>query len=106
MDGISFEPSVIADCADECHGIDSDVGIVHLDAQMLRRPGSRAEGVKSEHGLIYPNQLHIPESGDLDGVINVSKEVVVVLVGVVDDLLAAVDELELDTKLLVGPLEQ
>ena len=32
------------------------------------------------------------------------KEVVVVLVGVVDDLLASVDELELDTKLLVGPL--
>ena len=46
------------------------------------------------------------ESGDLDGVVHLSKEVVIVLVGVVDDFLAAVDELELDTKLLVGPLEQ
>ena len=106
MDGVSFEPSVIADRPDECNGHDSDVGIDHLDAQMLRLPRFRAEGVESEHGLIHPHQLHVPESGDLDGVVHLPRKVVVVLVGVVDDLLAAVDKLELDTKLLVGPLEQ
>ena len=73
---------------------------------MLRRPSSRAEGVEGEHGFIHPHQLHVPEPGDLDGVVHLSKQVIVVLVGVVDDFLAAVDELELDTTLLVGPLEQ
>ena len=32
MDGVGFEPSVIADRPDECHDLDSDFGIVHLDA--------------------------------------------------------------------------
>ena len=41
-----------------------------------------------------------------DGVVHLPKEVLVVLVGEVDDFLDAVNELELDTKLLVGPLEQ
>jgi hypothetical protein len=106
MNGVGFEPSIITDRTQECHGLDADVGIVHLDALVLRRPCSRAEGVKREHGLIYPNQLHIPKSGDLDGVVHLSKEVVVVLVGVVNHLLAAVDELELDAALLVCPLEK
>ena len=73
---------------------------------MLRRPCSRAEGVEREHGLINPHQLHVPEPGDLDGVVHLAEEVVVVRVGVVDHLLAAVDELELDAALLVGPLKK
>ena len=36
MDGVSFEPSIVADRADECHRLDSDVGIVYLNALMLR----------------------------------------------------------------------
>ena len=44
--------------------------------------------------------------GDLDGVVHVPKQVEVVLVGVVDDLLAAVDELELDPTHLVSRLEE
>ena len=45
-------------------------------------------------------------TGDLHGVVHVSKEVVVVLVAIVDHLLAAVDELELDAALLVCPPEK
>ena len=32
MDGVGFEPTVVADRAEECHGLDPDVGVVHLDA--------------------------------------------------------------------------
>ena len=32
MDGVGFEPAVVADRAEECHGLDPDVGVVHLDA--------------------------------------------------------------------------
>jgi hypothetical protein len=67
---------------------------------------SRAEGVKGKYRLIHPHQLHISESGDLDGVVHLSKEIVVVLVGIVDHLLSTVDEFELDTALLVSPLEK
>ena len=63
----------------------------------------RAEGVNGEHGLVHPHQFHVSEPGDLDGVVHVPKEVVVVLVGVVDHLLAAVDELELDPTLTPKP---
>ena len=56
------------------------------------------KGVEGEHGLIHPNQLHIPESGDLDGVIHVSKEVVVLLIGKVDHILSVVDELKLNSQ--------
>ena len=74
---------------------------------MLRRPGFGAEGVEGEHGLVHPHQLDIPEPGDLDVVLHFAKEVeVVVLVGVVDELFAAVDELELEPVLLVGRLEE
>ena len=106
MDGVGFEPSVIADCAQECHGLYPDVGIVHLDTLVLRRPRPCGQSVEGEHGLVHPHKLHIPESGDLDGVVHLSKEVVVVRVGVVDHLLAAMDELELDAALLVCPLEK
>ena len=107
MDGVCFEPSIITDCSKECHGLDPDVSIVNLDALVLSWPCSRAEGIKGKHGLIYPLKLYIPESGDLDGVVHLSKEVVlVVLVGINDNLFAAVDELELDAALLVCPLEK
>ena len=52
------------------------------------------------------HQLHVAEPGDLDGVIHLAEEDVIVLVGVVDHFLAAVDELELDAALLVRPLEK
>ena len=106
MDGICFEPFSIADSSKECHGLDPDVGIVHLDTLVLRRPSSGAEGFEGEHRFIHPHQLHIPESGDLDGVVHLSKEVVVVLVGIVNDLLSAMDEFKLDAALLVCPLEK
>ena len=104
MDGICFESSVIAYRIQECHGLYPDIGVVHLDALVLRLPCTRAKGVEGKHGLIHPHQLHIPELGELDGVVHLSKEVLVVLVGVVDHLLAAMDEYKLDTELLVGPL--
>ena len=106
MDGIGFEPFIIADGSKECHGFDPDVSIVHLDALVLPRPCSHAEGIKGKHCFINPYQLHIPVPGDLDGVVHVSKEVVVVLVAVVDHLLAAVDEFELDAALFVCPPEK
>ena len=106
MNGICFEPFIIADRSKECHGLDPDVSIVHLDALVLRRPSSRAEGVEGEHRLIHPHQLHISESGDLDGVVHLSKEIIVVLVGIVDHLLSAMDEFKLDPALLVSPLEK
>ena len=106
MDGICFKPFVIADRSKERHGLDPDVGIVHLDALVLRRPSSGAEGVEGEHGLIYPHQLHIPELGDLDGVKQLSKEIIVVLIGIVNHLLSAMDEFKLDSALLVSPLEK
>ena len=96
---------MFADRTQECHGPDTDVGVVHLDALVLRRPCSHAESIKGEHGHVHPHQIHVPEPADLDGVENLAKEVVV-LVGVVDDLLAAVDELELDAALPVSPLEE
>ena len=106
MDGVCFEPTSITDRSKECHGLDPDVSIVHLDALVLSLSCSRAEGIKGEHGLINPNQLHIPKPGDFDGVIHLSKEVVVVLVCIVDHFFATVDEFELDAALLVCPLEK
>ena len=106
MDGISFEPSIITDRSQECHSLYPNFSIVHLDALVLRRPCSCAECVEGEHGLIYPHQLHIPETGYLDCVLHLSKEVVVVLVGIVDDLFSAVDEFKLDAELFVCRLEK
>ena len=96
MDGVCFEPSVVTNCPKECHGLYPDFSIVHFDALVFRRLCSCAEGVEGKHGFIYPYQFHIPESGDLDGVVHLSKEVVEVMVGIVDHLLAAVDEFKLD----------
>ena len=48
----------------------------------------------------------ISESGYLDGVVHLSKEIIVVLVGIVDHLLTAMDEFKLDPALLVCPLEK
>ena len=96
----------LTDRSKKRHSLDTDVSIVHLDALVLRRLISGAEGVEGEHRLIHPNQLHIPESGDLDGVVHLSKEIVVVLVGIVDHLLSAMDELKLDPALLICPLEK
>ena len=106
MDSISFESSIITDRSKECHRLYPNFSIVHLNALVLRRPCSCAESVKGEHSLIYPHQLHIPESGYFDCVIHFSEEVVVQLVGVVDDLLAAMDEFKLDPELFVCPLEK
>ena len=106
MDGICFEPFIIADRSKKCHGLDPDISIVHLDALVLRRPSSGAEGVEGEHRLIHSHQLHIPELGDLDGVIHLSKKIVVVLVGIVDQLFFAMDEFKLDPAVLVCPLEK
>ena len=106
MDSICFEPFVIADRSKKRNGLDPDVSIVHLDALVLRRPSSGAESVEGEHRLIHPHQLHISESGDLDGVVHLSKEVIVVLVGIFDHLLAAMDEFKLDPARLACPLEK
>ena len=106
MNGICFEPFSIADSSKECHCLDPDVSIVHLDALVLRRPSSGADGVEGKHRLIHPHQFHISESGDLDGVVHLSKQIIVVQVGIVDDLLSPVDEFKLDPALLVCPLEK
>ena len=50
--------------------------------------------------------MPVPEPRGLDGVVHFAEEVVVVLDGIVDDLLAAMDELESDAELLVGPPEE
>ena len=106
MDGICFEPFIIADGSKKCHGLDPDVSIVYLDALVLGWPSSSAEGVEGKHGLIYPHQLHIPEPGDLDSVEHLSKEIIVVLIGIIDYILSAMDEFKLDPALLVSPLEK
>ena len=106
MDCKCFEHCIITDCAKNCHDLDTDFSIIHLDALVLRQTCSCAESVKGEHGLIYPHQLQIPELGDLDCVIHPSEEVVVVLVGIVDDLLSAINEFKLETELFVCPLEK
>ena len=82
MHGVGLEAAIVADRPKECHRLDADVGVVHLDALVLHRPRPRDEGVEGEHVLFHPHQLHVPEPSDLEGVVHLAEELVVVRVGV------------------------
>jgi hypothetical protein len=57
MEQVTFNTILKTNSRDHGHGLDLQVGVYHLYATMLRRPGLRAEGAKGEHGLIKKDDL-------------------------------------------------
>ena len=105
MDEVGLEASVCTDAGNERLCLDSDISLFHSHALVWRRPGLGREGVEGEDRLIHKDYLHLVELGQLDQIVHLLKHRLRLGVGVVENLLAFLDVLELDAMLLVKSLE-